>query len=120
MARDGVANVVNKLHQRGLDPRRIAAESWESRCPAHRGKDYALLISRTDQGQVVLDCRSEHCLVNRILQALDMTNVRVYCNTPNWVLRKLAERPIVSALYATAAAEARAPRGRAGRSGESC
>jgi hypothetical protein len=105
MARDSVANVVNKLHQRGFEPHRIAADSWESRCPAHRGKDHALLISRTEQGQVVLECRSEHCVVDRILQALDLTNVRVYWNTPNWVLRKLAERPIVGALFATTASE---------------
>jgi hypothetical protein len=29
MVRDGVANIVHELRQRGFDPRRVGADSWE-------------------------------------------------------------------------------------------
>ncbi len=99
MARDAVANVVMKLSQRGFDPRRLGPDSWESRCPAHRGKEYAVAISLHEQGLVVLNCRSKRCPASDILRALDLSAVRLYANTPNWVLRKLAERPIVPPIY---------------------
>jgi len=62
MVRDGVANVVYRLQERGFDPRRVAHDSWESRCPAHRSSDYALSITRNEFNHVVLECRSnENC-----------------------------------------------------------
>jgi hypothetical protein len=106
MARDAVANVVMKLSQRGFDPRRLGPDSWESRCPAHGGKEYAVAISLNEQDVVVLNCRIKRCPASAILRALDLSAVRLYANTPNWVLRKLCERPIVPPIYVESAAEA--------------
>ena len=36
MARDGVANIVDRLQECGFDPRKVGRDSWESRCPAHQ------------------------------------------------------------------------------------
>jgi hypothetical protein len=109
MARDGVANIVNKLSQRGFDPRRIGADAWESRCPVHRGKEHALLIKRSDRQEVVLHCRARQCPPANIASALDLSVTRVYAGTPNWVLSKLSEKPIVPPLWVEAAQEV--PRG---------
>jgi hypothetical protein len=46
MVRDGVANIVQALRERGFDPRRAGTELWESRCPVHRSTDYAFHQSR--------------------------------------------------------------------------
>jgi hypothetical protein len=99
MARDGVANIVHRLRERGYDPHRVESDAWESRCPVHRGTEHALAITRDDQDRVVVRCRSRQCLAQRILSALDLTVTRLYAGTPNWVLRKLSERPIVPSLY---------------------
>ncbi len=99
MARDGVANVVHKLRHAGLIRVQLGPDSWESRCPAHRGQEYAVAISLNEQDLVVLNCRSKRCPASAILRALDLSAVRLYSNTPNWVLRKLAERPIVPPIY---------------------
>jgi hypothetical protein len=99
MARDSVANVLIALRERGFDPRRVGADLWESRCPAHRGTDYALAIKRTEQGQLALACRSKDCPLHGILRALDLTAARLFGSTPNIVLRELAKRPIVAPRY---------------------
>jgi hypothetical protein len=99
MARDGVANVVIKLRERGFDPRRLGAESWEARCPAHHGTDYSLAIARTEQGKLILDCRNKHCPLDGILRALELSPTRLSDTTPNVVLRKLAKMPIVAPRY---------------------
>jgi len=62
MARDGVANIVDRLRERGFDPRRVGRDSWESRCPAHRSANHALSITRDVHNHVELNCRStENC-----------------------------------------------------------
>lgn len=104
MARDGVANVVNRLRERGFDPHRLGPDFWESRCPVHHGSEYALAIIRDERGQVVIECRSEHCRESSVLWALDLTTDRLYAETPKWVLRKLNERPIVHPLYSASKA----------------
>ena len=48
MTRDGVANIVYRLLERCFDPRRVARDAWESRCPAHGSADHALSISRDE------------------------------------------------------------------------
>ena len=42
MARDGIANIVVKLEERGFDPRRVGSHAWEARCPGHRSADRGL------------------------------------------------------------------------------
>ena len=75
MVRDGVANIVIRLHESGFDPRKIGPDSWESRCPAHRSADCALSITRNEHNHVLLECRSaENCQHIRILRALGFTN----------------------------------------------
>jgi hypothetical protein len=75
MVRDGVLNMVDRLRERGLDPRRIGGDAWEARCPAHRGADHSLAISRNEFNHVVLACRStENCQHTRIIRALGWTN----------------------------------------------
>jgi hypothetical protein len=73
MSRDGVANIVNKLHQRGFDPRRVGEDAWESRCPVHGGKEHVLRIARNDRQEIVLHCRNRKCPPAKIVSALDLT-----------------------------------------------
>ena len=60
MAHDGVVNVVMRLMNSGFDPRKVGADAWESRCPAHRSADHVLSITRGDFNHVALECRSVH------------------------------------------------------------
>jgi hypothetical protein len=61
MVCDGVANVVIRLQESGFDPRKV---SPDLRCPAHRSAECALSITRNEDNQVLLECRStqNHCL----------------------------------------------------------
>ncbi len=99
MARDSVANLVNRLREKGFDPRRVGLDAWESRCPVHRGREHALAILRNRHGDVAFSCLARKCAARDILSAVDLTITRLYAGTPNWVLRKLSERPIVQASY---------------------
>src|SRR6202011_2056504 len=95
MARDGVANIVQALRERGFDPRRVGTDSWESRCPAHRSTDHALSITRDETNHVVLECRStEHCQHSRIISALRLGYDTLYVETPDWLIRRLSGVPI--------------------------
>ena len=58
MARDPVANMVDRLRERGCEPRRVGEDAWEALCPAHRSTDHALAITRDSFNQVELVCRS--------------------------------------------------------------
>jgi hypothetical protein len=58
MVCDGVANVVIRLQESGFDPRKVGADSWESRCQAHGGAEWALSITRNEHNHVLLECRS--------------------------------------------------------------
>lgn len=87
MARDGVVNVVERLRDRGFDPRRVGDDSWVARCPARRSADHALAISRNEFNHVVLECRSaDNCPYDRIIAALGFTNDHVYAETPDWLI----------------------------------
>ena len=100
MVRDGVFNMVDRLRERGLDPRRIGGDAWEARCPAHRGTDHSLAISRNEFNHVVLACRStENCQHTRIIRALGWTNDHVYAETPDWLIRRLSQVPIRRASF---------------------
>ena len=102
MARDGVANIVNRLQECGFDPRRVGHDSWESRCPAHRSADHALSITRNEHNHVVLECRStENCQHFRIIGALGFTNDHVYAETPDWLISRLSRVPIQPASFAS-------------------
>ena len=102
MARDGVANTVNRLQERGFDPRRVGHDSWESRCPAHRSADHALSKTRNEHNHVVLKCRStQNCQDARIFGALGFTNDHVYAETPDWLISRLARVPIQPASIAS-------------------
>ena len=95
MVRDGVANIVQALRERGFDPRRVGADSWESRCPVHRGTDHDLSISRDESDHVVLECRSsQHCLFEQIIRAVRLGYDTLYDETPDWVMRQLSDMPI--------------------------
>ncbi len=62
MVRDAVADVVYRLGERVYPPRKVGKDSWESRCPVHRGSDYSLSITRNEFNHVVLECRTaENC-----------------------------------------------------------
>ena len=84
MARDGIANIVVKLEERGFDPRRVGSHFWEARCPGHRSADRALAITRNEVDNTVLECRSNpRCIHTRVLGALGMTNEHLYAETPD-------------------------------------
>jgi hypothetical protein len=84
MVRDGVANLVSRLKERGYDPRKLDHDVWESRCPAHRSLDHALSITRNEFNHVVLTCRSaENCSHVSVIRALGFTNDHVYAETPD-------------------------------------
>ena len=79
MVRDCIANVVERLNDRGFDPRKVGPDSWESRCPAHRSADRALSIMRNELNHLILECRSsENCEYIRIIRALGFANEHVY------------------------------------------
>ena len=90
MVRDAVANVVYRLGERGYPPRKVGKDSWESRCPVHRGSDYSLSITRNEFNHVVLECRgAENCQHIRIIRALGFTNDHVYAETPEWLINSV-------------------------------
>ena len=101
MVRDGVANIVDRLHERGFDPRKVGHDVWESRCPVHRSLDYDLFITRNEFNHVVLECRdTENCRHFRIIGALGFTNDHLYAETPDWLISRLARVPIQPASFA--------------------
>ena len=97
MVRDGVANMVSRLRERGFDPRRVDHDAWESRCPGHRSLDHALSITRNEHSHVVLECRgAEKCQHMTVIRALGFTNDHLYVETPDSVisqLRRVAVQP---------------------------
>jgi hypothetical protein len=100
MVRDGVANMVVRLRDRGFDPCKVGADSWEARCPAHRSVDHALAITRNEFNHVVLECRSaENCQHVPIIRALGYTNDHVYAETPDWLISRLSRVPVQPALF---------------------
>jgi hypothetical protein len=102
MVCDGVANIVIRLQESGFDPRKVGPDSWESRCPAHRSAECALSITRNEHNHVRLECRStQNCQNARIFGALGLTNDRVYAETPDWLISRLARVPIQPASIAS-------------------
>jgi hypothetical protein len=100
MVRDGVANMVVRLRDRGFDPRKVGADSWESRCPAHRSALHALAITRKEFSHVVLECRStENCQHIRIVGALGFTNDHAYGETDDWLISQLSRVPVQPAFF---------------------
>jgi hypothetical protein len=82
MGRAGVANIVHELQKRGFDPRRVGADSWVSRCPAHGGADHTLSITRDETNKVQLECRStERCLYGRIIGAVRLGYDTLFTST---------------------------------------
>jgi hypothetical protein len=55
MVRDGVASIVSRLRECGFDPRKVSHDARESRCPAHRGLDHAVSVTRNEFNHVVLE-----------------------------------------------------------------
>jgi hypothetical protein len=105
MVRDAVANVVERLREKGFEPRRVGSDAWEARCPAHRSSDRALAITRDQFNHVALECRgTQKCPHTRIVGALGITNDHVYAETPDWVITRLGRVPIQPALFAGAGA----------------
>ena len=105
MARDGIANIVVKLEERGFDPRRVGSDAWEARCPGHRSADRALAITRNELNHTVLECRSNpRCTHTRVLAALGMTNDHLYAETPERLITRLNRLPIQPASFASASA----------------
>jgi hypothetical protein len=97
MVRDGVANIVSRLRERGYEPRKLGPDVWESRCPAHRGLDRGLSITRNEFNHVVLTCQSvQNCTHLSVIRALGLTNELLYAETPDWLiseLRRVAVEP---------------------------
>jgi hypothetical protein len=88
--RDAVANVVDRLEERGFEPHRVGEDEWEARCPVHRSVDHALAISRGQHSHVVLACRGpQNCQHFRIIGALGITNDHVYAETPQWLIDRV-------------------------------
>ena len=105
MVRDGVANIVDRLGECGLEPRRVGDDAWEARCPAHRSADHALAITRNEFNHVVLECRSrQNCQHFRIIGALGLTNDHVYAETPDWLIERTRQMPIQPVSFGTAGA----------------
>jgi hypothetical protein len=103
MARDAVANVVDRLRERGCEPRRVGEDAWEARCPAHRSTDHALAITRNSFNQVELECRSsQSCRHIRIVGALGITNEHLYAETPDWLIERMRRVPIERSLFVAA------------------
>jgi hypothetical protein len=95
MVRDGVVNVVDELHKRGFDPRRVGRDAWEARCPVHRGIEHALAITRNEFDHVILECRGpQNCQYARIIAALGLTNDGVYKETHGFMMSRLSRIPI--------------------------
>src|SRR5580693_2084271 len=70
----------------------------------------SLAISRNEFNHAVLACRStENCQHTRIIRALGWTNDHVYAETPDWVIRRLSQVPIQTALFQSADAERQPP-----------
>ena len=87
MVRDGVANVVDALQQAGFGPRKVGQDSWLARCPAHRGVDFTLAVTRNEFNHVLLECKStQNCQFLPIISALRLTNDGVYAETPDWLI----------------------------------
>ena len=100
MVRDSVANLIDRLRDRGFDPRRVGHDLWEARCPLHRGMEHSLAISRNELDHVVLECRStQNCPYIRIIGALGFTNEHVYAETHDWVISRLSRFPIQPASF---------------------
>ena len=106
MGRDCIANVVERLSERGFDPRKVGADAWESHCPAHRSADRALSITRNELNHLILECRSaENCGYSRIIRALGFTNDHVYAEVPEWLISRLSRVPIQAASFRDSGAE---------------
>ena len=87
MVRDSVANVVDALQQAGFGPRKVGHDSWLARCPAHRGADLTLAITRNELNHVLLECKSTHnCQYLPIIKALGLTNDGIFAETPGWLI----------------------------------
>ena len=79
MVRDGVANLVSRLRERGCDPRKVGHDGWASRCPAHRSLDRALSITRNEFNHVVIRCQSaKNCDHTGVIRALGLNNEHLY------------------------------------------
>ena len=102
MVRDGVANIVRRLYECGFEPRRVGGDAWRSRCPAHRGCEHALSITRNEFNHVVLACRSTfNCTHINIIRALGFTNDHLYAATPDWLISQLGRVEIQPSIFAT-------------------
>ena len=100
MARDCVANIVDELHRRGCNPLRVGHDSWEARCPVHKGTERSLAVGRNELNHVILECRStQNCPYARIIGALGITNDRVYAETPDRLISQLSVVPIRPATF---------------------
>jgi hypothetical protein len=105
MVRDGVANLVDRLRERDLDPRRVGDDAWEARCPAHRSTDHALAITRNEFNQVVLECRSpSKCQYFQIIGSLGLTNDHVDEETPDSLICQLSHVPVQASSFPGASA----------------
>jgi hypothetical protein len=70
----------------------------------------SLAISRNEFNHAVLACRSiENCQHSRIIRALGWTNDHVYAETPDWLISRLSQVPIQTALFQSADAERQPP-----------
>jgi energy-coupling factor transporter ATP-binding protein EcfA2 len=106
MVRDGVANVVDRLRDRGFAPRKVGVDTWEARCPMHRSVDHALAITRNEFNHVILECRStENCQYHSIIRALGFTNEHVYAETSDWLISRLSRVEVQRAFFQSTAAE---------------
>ena len=105
MERDGVANIVDRLRERGFDPRKVGHDSWEARCPVHRSADHALAITRNELNHVLLECRStQNCQYSRIIGSLGFTSDHVYAESSDWLIGRLSRVPIQPASFGSSGA----------------
>ena len=82
MQTDPLAALVASLEQGGFDPRETGPDSWESRCPAHRGSRKNLSISRGDDGRCLIHCHhSPGCSPDSIMGALGLSLADLFPET---------------------------------------
>jgi putative DNA primase/helicase len=72
VSHDPARTLVEALERDGFDPRPIGPDSWESRCPSHKGSRRNLSIKRGDDGRALLHCQAHGCKPEAIVEALGL------------------------------------------------
>lgn len=85
IAHDPVTEILAALEAGGYAPRPSGPDQWSSRCPVHNGSKSNLIVTRGDDGRLLLYCHhSDGCGFRDVLSALNITAARPSTNgTPS-------------------------------------